>query len=160
MNLRSQKGYSLLEIGVGLIIIVVFMYYSVTMLKATYNTYRLVEQKNVIMTYLIKSVENELLDEIEMPITSDPNNTRVVENTPLKKIVETIVPAGSDLITTNTVITTTVEILPARGGKNYDDSEVKLVTSTAEFYIRNSDPTSKRTMTLQTLKIGGKELGT
>ena len=160
MNLRSQKGYSLLEIGVGLIIIVVFMYYSVTMLKATYNTYRLVEQKNVIMTYLIKSVENELLDEIEMPITSDPNNTRIFENTPQKKIFETIVPAGSDLITTNTVITTTVEILPTRGGKTYNDSKVKLVTSTAEFYIRNSDPTSKRTMTLQTLKIGGKELGT
>ena len=160
MNLKSQKGYSLLEIGVGLIIIVTFMYYSSTMLKATYNTYRLIEQKNTIVSYLIKSVENELLEDIEMPVTSNPNNTRIIENDERRKVVETIVPAGSDLITSNTVITTTVEILPPRGGKTYDESKVKLVTSTAEFYIRNSDPTSKRTMTLQTLKIGGKELGT
>ena len=155
MNLKSQKGYSLLEIGVGLIIIVTFMYYSSTMLKATYNTYRLIEQKNTIVSYLIKSVENELLEDIEMPLTSNPNNTRIIENDVRRKVVETIVPAGSDLITSNTV-----EILPPRGGKTYDDSKVKLITSTAEFYIRNSDPTSKRTMTLQTLKIGGKELGT
>ena len=126
MNLKSQKGYSLLEIGVGLVIIVVFMYYSVTMLKATYNTYRYVEQRNIVMGYLIKSIENALLDQIEMPITDDP----------------------------------TIEVLPTKDGKSYLNSPVKLVTSEAEYYTRTSDPTSKRTMTLQTLKIGGKALGT
>ena len=160
MNLKSQKGYSLLEIGVGLVIIVVFMYYSVTMLKATYNTYRYIEQRNIIMTYLVKSIENELLDDIEMPITSNPANTQVQENTRLKKVVVTTIPAVSDLITTNTVITTTVEVLPTKDGKSYVDSPVKLVTSEAVYYIRTSDPTSRRTMTLQTLKIGGKALGT
>ena len=160
MNLKSQKGNSLLEIGVGLVIIVVFMYYSVTMLKATYNTYRYVEQRNIVMGYLIKSIENALLDQIEMPITDDPTNTQTKENTQLKKVVVTVIPNVSDLITTNTVITTTIEVLPTKDGKSYLNSPVKLVTSEAEYYTRTSDPTSKRTMTLQTLKIGGKALGT
>ena len=160
MNLKSQKGYSLLEIGVGLVIIVVFMYYSVTMLKATYNTYRYVEQRNIVMAYLIKSIENALLDDVEMPVTDNPANTQIQEDTKLKKVVVTTIPSVSDLITTNTVITTTIEVLPSKNGKSYENSPVKLVTAEAEYYTRTSDPTSKRTMTLQTLKIGGKALGT
>ncbi len=157
MNLKSQKGYSLLEVGVGLIIIVIFMYYSVTMLRGTYNTYRLIEQRNMIMSYLIKSVENELLDEIEMPLTGNPDDTEERVNTSAKKVVETKIPGWSG---DNIIITTTLENLPDKDGKSYTNSKVKLLTSTAEFYIRNGDPASKRTLTLQTYKIGGKELGT
>ena len=53
-----------------------------------------------------------------------------------------------------------VEVLPSQNGISYEDSEVKLLTSTIEFYIRNDDESSKRELKLQTLKIGGKELGT
>ena len=49
MRLKSQRGYSLVEVGVGLVLISIFMVCGVTMLKGTYNTYRLVEQKNIAM---------------------------------------------------------------------------------------------------------------
>lgn len=154
MNLKSQKGYSLLEAGVGLVIIAIFMVCGVTMLKGTYNTYRLVEQKNIALSYLLKGTEKELLDDAVINITDNPANTTVTENTSHRKVTVTNIP------TNNMVLTTVLEVLPSQNGISYEDSEVKLLTSTIEFYIRNDDESSKRELKLQTLKIGGKELGT
>jgi type II secretory pathway pseudopilin PulG len=157
LNLKSQKGYSLLEVGVGLVIIVVFMYYSVTMLEATYNTYRYIEQNNMVMTYLVKSIENALLDDVEMKITDDPTQTVDHGN---GKVVTTIpLSSGVGEEKPKIVITTTIEDLPPKGGKSYENSPVKKVTSTAEYYLRTADESSKRTMVLETLKIGGDEHG-
>ena len=154
MNLKSQRGYSLLEAGVGLVIIAIFMVCGVTMLKGTYNTYRLVEQKNIALSYLLKGTEKELLDDAVINITDNPANTTVTENTDYRKVTVTNIP------TNNMVLTTVLEVLPSQNGISYEDSEVKLLTSTIEFYIRNDDESSKRELKLQTLKIGGKELGT
>ena len=155
MNFKSQKGYSLLEVGVGLVIITIFMVCGVTMLKGTYNTYRVVEQKNIALSYLLRGTEKELLDSDAINVTDDPNNTIVTEDTPSRKVIVTEIKAN------NMKLTTVVEPLPPKNGINYSDSEVKLLTSTIEFYIRNnSDESSKRELKLQTLKIGGKALGT
>lgn len=154
MNLKSQKGYSLLEIGVGLILITIFMICGVTMLRGTYNTYRFIDQQNIVMNYLIRAVEKELLESANFEITDSPADTVIQENTNARKVVVTRVDEH------NLVITTTVEILPARNGKTYANSQVKLLTSNAEFYTKKDDPSSKRILTLKTLKIGGKDLGT
>lgn len=154
MNLKSQKGYSLLEIGVGLILITIFMICGVTMLRGTYNTYRFIDQQNIVMNYLIRAVEKELLESANFEITDSPADTAIQENTNARKVVVTRVDEH------NLVITTTVEILPARNGKTYANSQVKLLTSNAEFYTKKDDPSSKRILTLKTLKIGGKDLGT
>ena len=154
MNLKSQKGYSLLEIGVGLILITIFMISGVTMLKGTYNTYRYIEHQNIVMNYLIKSVESELLDNANFEITDNPADTVVVENTTARKTIVTTVSKH------NLVITTTLEILPPKNGKSYATSDVKLLTSNAEFYLKKNDQSSKRILTLKTLKIGGRALGT
>lgn len=160
MNLKSQKGYSLLEIGVGLIIITIFMICGVTMLKGTYNTYRLVDLKNIALSYLIKGTEKELLDNDLISITDNPDDTTIKVNTEELKIIETIIPNNKLNPEYDMVLITTVETLPDKNAKSYKNSKVKLLTSTIEFYIRNGDPSSKRVLTLQTLKIGGKELGT
>ena len=154
MNLKSQKGYSLLEIGVGLILITIFMICGVTMLRGTYNTYRFIDQQNIVMNYLIRAVEKELLESANFEITDSPADTAIQENTNARKVVVTRVDEH------NLVITTTVEILPARNGKTYANSQVKLLTSNAEFYTKKDDPSSKRILTLKTLKIGGKDVGT
>jgi type II secretory pathway pseudopilin PulG len=154
MNLKSQKGYSLLEIGVGLILVTIFMICGVTMLRGTYNTYRFIDQQNIVMNYLIRAVEKELLESANFEITDSPADTMIQENTNARKVVVTRVDEH------NLVITTTVEILPARNGKNYSNSKVKLLTANAEFYTKKEDPSSKRFLTLKTLKIGGKDLGT
>lgn len=154
MNFKSQKGYSLLEIGVGLILITIFMISGVTMLKATYNTYRYIEQQNIVMNYLIKSVEKELLEDANFEIGDNPSDTVLKENSTTKKVTVTTISKH------NLIITTTVENLPPKDGKSYANSPVKLLTSNAEFLMKKSDPTSRRTLTLKTLKIGGRSLDT
>ena len=152
MNLKSNKGYSLLEIGVGLILITIFMVSGVTMLKGTYNTYRYIEQRNIVMDYLIKATERELLEEANFTITDNPLDTVVTEDTPTRKVTVTTINQH------NLVITTTVEILQPRNGKSYASSGVRMLTSNAEFYMKKNDPSSKRTLMLKTLKIGGEDL--
>lgn len=154
MNLKSQKGYSLLEIGVGLILITIFMICGVTMLRGTYNTYRYIEQQNTVMNYLVRAVERELLDNANFTITDNPADTVVQEDTNSRKVTVT------DIKKHNLIITTTVEILPARNGKSYVNSSVKTVTANAEFFTKKNDQSSRRVLTLKTLKIGGKALGT
>lgn len=149
MNLKSQKGYSLLEIGVGLILITIFMICGVTMLKGTYNTYRYIEQRDLAMNYLVQSVERELLESANIQLTDDPTNTIVEENVPERKVIVTNVPGH------NFTITTTIENLPPKDGVSYGASRVKLLTSDIEFFIRKNDESSRRILTLKTLKIEG-----
>ena len=149
MNLKSQKGYSLLEIGVGLILITIFMISGVTMLKGTYNTYRYIEQRDLAMYYLVQSVEKELIDNANFILTDDPANTKIEENTPSRKVTVTEVPGH------NFKITTTLENLPPKNGVSYANSRVKLLTSDIEFFIRKNDESSRRILTLKTLKIEG-----
>ncbi|MBQ9279679.1 MAG: type II secretion system protein [Clostridia bacterium] len=156
-NIKSQKGYSLVEVGIGIVIISVFMLCSLTMIRGTYNTYRYIEQKNIAMSYLIKGVEKELLygvDGVDISITDNPANTVVTTNTTSKKVTVTTIPNN------NMVLTTTLESLPSKNGRNYATSDVKLLTAKIEFYLKKGDASSKRELTLETIKIGGDGLGT
>lgn len=149
MNLKSQKGYSLLEIGVGLILITIFMVCGVTMLKGTYNTYRYIEQRDLAMNYLVQSVERELLESANITLTDDPANTVIEEHTDERKVTVTKIPGH------NFTITTTLENLPPKNGETYANSRVKLLTSDIEFFIRKDDESSRRILTLKTLKVEG-----
>lgn len=152
MNIKSQKGYSVLEIGVGLIIISIFMVCSVTMLKGTYENYRLVEQNNLAISYAIKGVERELLKGSRViEITEDPLDT-VETREGNKEISVTKIDAN------NMTLTTIVEPLPEKNGKSYETSKVKLVTSSVEYYLKKNDESTKKILELQTLKIGGWEV--
>lgn len=62
MNLKSQKGYSLIEIGVGLLILTVFLICSVAVFNGSYNHYRMIQQRNLAVDYAVSSME-ELLQE-------------------------------------------------------------------------------------------------
>ncbi|MBQ8299934.1 MAG: hypothetical protein IJX99_08830 [Clostridia bacterium] len=151
MRLGSQKGYSLIEIGVGLVLITIFMVCGVTMLKGTHNTYRLVEQKSIAMSYLLRAVEIELLDDTTLTVTDNPNDTVIRESNALRKVSVTTIPAN------DITITTTVEALPTKNGVSYLESRVKLLTSNAEYFIRKNDESSRRVLTIKTLKIEGVE---
>lgn len=150
-SLKSQKGYSLVEVGIGIVIISIFMVYSITMIRGTFNTYRYIEQKNIAMSYILKAVEKELLDDstgLDLNITDGVSTTKIIEQTPTKTITSTTIPNN------NMVIYTTVEALADKNGVSYADSKVKLLTVTAEFYLKKSDASSKRELEIKTLKIG------
>ncbi len=148
MNLRSQRGYSLLEIGIGLIIITIFMIFSVTIIDATHQNYRLAEQKSIALSYAVKAIERELLlGDAVINIVDDPALTVVTEDTVERRVTVTNIP------TNNMMVTTTLETLPPKNGRTYEDSSVKLLTATVEFYTKSNEPASKKEIQLQTLKI-------
>lgn len=136
----------------GLVLITIFMVCGGTILKGTYNTYRLVEQKSMAMAYLIKAVELELLDDnVSDSITDDHTQTQTLEDDPKVRTVKTTKIEAAN----NLTITTIVEVLPTKNGVDYKNSRVKLLTGTAEYYIRKNDESSKRVLTIKTLKIEG-----
>lgn len=58
--LKSEKGYSLVEVGIGLIIITIFLISSVSLMNGAFNNYRIIEQRNIAMSYAIDRMENIL----------------------------------------------------------------------------------------------------
>jgi len=60
MNLKSKKGYSLIEIAVGILILTVFLICSSALFNGAYNTYRMIQQRNLATNLAVKTME-ELL---------------------------------------------------------------------------------------------------
>lgn len=60
MNLKSNKGYSLVEIGVGLLILTVFLICSAALFNGCYNTYRMIQQRNLALNLAVTNIENML----------------------------------------------------------------------------------------------------
>ncbi len=57
---RSNKGYSLIEIGVGILILTVFLLVSLGMFNGAYNNYRRIKQRNIAVNAAIEQIENML----------------------------------------------------------------------------------------------------
>lgn len=60
MNLKSNKGYSLVEIGVGLLILTVFLICSAALFNGCYNTYRMIQQRNLAINLAVSNMESLL----------------------------------------------------------------------------------------------------
>lgn len=57
MNLKSKKGYSLIEIGIGVLILTVFLICSMALFNGCYNTYRMIQQRNLAINQAVTSME-------------------------------------------------------------------------------------------------------
>jgi len=57
---KSQKGYSLVEIGVGILILTVFLICSIALFNGCYNTYRMIQQRNIAVNYAVSAMEDLL----------------------------------------------------------------------------------------------------
>lgn len=64
MKVKQDKGYTLIEIGVGLIIIGIFIVIGSTLFNGAYNNYRLVEQRNIALSYAIQTIESYLMADL------------------------------------------------------------------------------------------------
>ena len=60
MGLKSNKGYSLIEIGVGILILTVFLIVSLGMFNGAYNNYRRIKQRNIAVNTAVTQIENML----------------------------------------------------------------------------------------------------
>ena len=57
---NSNKGYSLVEIGVGILILTVFLLVSLGMFSGAYNNYRRIKQRNMAVTSAVTQIETML----------------------------------------------------------------------------------------------------
>ena len=132
MNIRSKSGYSLIEIGIALIIVAIFMVSSLTLLAASNDNYRRIEQKNIAMSYAIKAIEALQIEDNSIINLDEIKNKAKVEN--------------------NMEVKTSIESLPPKDGKDYGN-KVQIITVTVDYKIKSKDAGSVATMTLKTLKV-------
>lgn len=80
--MNSNKGYSLIEIAIGLAIITIFLLCTGSLINASYTNYRLILQRNEAMDFAIKEMETVLQsDEVASAnygYTQNSMNARVI----------------------------------------------------------------------------------
>ena len=90
MNLKSNKGYSLVEIGIGLLVLTIFLLFSVGLINGCYNNYRRIKQRNIAIDRAVYHVER-LLQTDPNVLTGllleevDPSNKTIVVVNPYFK---------------------------------------------------------------------------
>lgn len=57
MNLKSQKGYSLIEIGVGVLIITILLACSTSLFNGCFKIYHAIQQRNNVVNYAVACIE-------------------------------------------------------------------------------------------------------
>ena len=123
--MSSNKGYSLIEIAIGLAIIAIFLLCTGSLINASYTNYRLILQRNEALDFAISEMENVLQSDeatiADYGFTKNSMNARVT----VEKIKE--------------------------GSKVYDD-KVFLVKVNIE-YSKTPQSEEKYNIELQSLKI-------
>lgn len=157
--MKSQKGYSLIEIGIGLLIIAVFSFFSIALFNGCYNNYRVIQQRNIAMSYAVSKVENILQSDLTtLGIVTDRDEildaAAVASNEDLSD-GNYAVPIdnidGPSETTNNMTITTKYRRLPGTTTIAMDSSVIKVIVD-VEYKIRTND-TESRHFTLETLKV-------
>lgn len=78
--MKSQKGYSLIELAIGLSLFTIFLVCTGSLINASYTNYRLIAQRNEALDYAIAQMEGILAQDkidastIGTPISTSYNN--------------------------------------------------------------------------------------
>ena len=155
MNFKSQKGYSLIEIGVGIIIITIMLACSTSLFNGCFNIYRAIQQKNYVINHAVTRIEELLLTDAD-ELLPDPTSEELIEIVDSLKdtsegkeklaLGEYAVPA--DVIeggfvnfpeTNNMKITTKIRRVPTDGTYAYDNTLIK-ISVLVEYTIKPQTP--------------------
>ena len=99
--------------------------------SASNENYRIIEQRNIALSYAMQTIEALQLEESSISIDEIKNKAKI-EN--------------------NMDITIDIENLPPKNGKDYGD-KIQIITANVSYHIKSSDAGSLKNLTLQTLKI-------
>ncbi len=127
MKFKSQSGFSLIEIGIALIISAIFMVSSITLLSASNENYRRMEQRNIALSYAMKAIEATLLEEASIDFDSIKNEA---------------------LNESNMRVDVNVEEVFSRDGSN----KIEVVTANVQYHTKSSEGGDLQNLKLQTLK--------
>ncbi len=133
--MKSNNGYSLIEIVVGLVMIAIFLLCTGTLINASFTNYRLVLQRSEALDIAIKEME-EVLQSDSLEIVDD----RVT------------IDKGEIGYNDNDKMSAKVVIEKIKNGNRVYDDKVFLVTVNVE-YLRTPRSTQKYNVSLQSLKV-------
>ena len=123
---NSQKGFSLIEIGIALVMTGIFMTCSITLLSASNENYRMIEQRSIALSYAMKAIEAATLNNVGINI-DDIARKALVEN--------------------NMKISVDIEDIVSKDG----NKKLKIITSNVTYHIKSNVAGGEKTLTLQTL---------
>ena len=123
---NSQKGFSLIEIGIALVMTGIFMTCSITLLSASNENYRMIEQRSIALSYAMKAIEAVTLNNVGINI-DDIARKALVEN--------------------NMKISVDIEDIVSKDG----NKKLKIITSNVTYHIKSNVAGGEKTLTLQTL---------
>ena len=140
--MKSHKGYSLVEIVIGLAIILIFLFATGSLINASYTNYRLVLQRNEAMDFAISEMES-VLGESGDKIISDylEKNSKDSSNTVI-----------SDVGYTKNSMEARVRIEKVKNEEKIYDDKVFIVSVNVS-YSRMANDTKKYSLNLQSLKV-------
>jgi len=78
--IKNNRGYSLIEIGVGILVLTIFLIFSISVFNACYNNYRRIKVRNIALDRGIYHMEQMLQtdsDELAGYFIRDTQNTRI-----------------------------------------------------------------------------------
>lgn len=123
---NSQKGFSLIEIGIALVMTGIFMTCSITLLSASNENYRMIEQRSIALSYAMKAIEAATLNNVGINI-DDIARKALIEN--------------------NMKISVDIEDIVSKDG----NKKLKIITSNVTYHIKSNVAGGEKTLTLQTL---------
>ena len=142
MNFKSQNGYSLIEIGVGILIITVLLACSTSLFNGCFNIYRAIQQKNYVISHAVSRIETllqkdadelmpdpteeELIEIVEALSTSEEGEAKLANGeyaVPTDKVEGDFVNSPE---TNNMRITTKIRRVPTQGEYAYDNTLIKI----------------------------------
>lgn len=104
---------------------------SITLLSASNENYRIMEQRNIALSYAIQTIEAIELTETYISVDEIVNKAKTQNNMD---------------------IAVNIENLPPRNGKDYGD-KIQIVTANVSYHTKSDVAGSVSTLTLKTLKI-------
>lgn len=140
--MKSSKGYSLVEIVIGLAIILIFLYSTGSLINASYTNYRLVLQRNEAMDFAISEMEKMLGE----------SGDKIIEDYMRKGLDDSSNVVISDVGYTRNSMEARTRIEKVKNGQKIYDDKVFIVSVTV-YYSRTANDTKKYDLKLQSLKV-------
>lgn len=128
MKIKSEKGFSLIEIGIALILSGIFTVACITLLSASNENYRMIEQRSIALSYAIKSIEAMQLEKVGINL-DDIKQKALVEN--------------------NMEISVDIEDVLSKDG----NKKLQILTANVTYHIKSNVAGGEKTLTLKTLNV-------
>ena len=128
LKVKSQKGFSLIEIGIALVLSGIFTVSCITLLSASNENYRMIEQRSIALSYAMKAIEASLLSDVGINI-DDIQKKALVEN--------------------NMQVTVDLEDVLSEDG----NKKLQIVTANVTYHIKSNVAGGEKTLTLKTLNV-------